>query len=224
MIGMTTANVRSISPSISFTSENMNRVRYATNTEKTMTKTSKSNIVQEGRTLDEKILFQNEVSFIFTKIRKWKGKIKWRGYCRYRDGHPVIPSGAKESHLSICPSPLSFRTCREISSSNSGLFEDELINLAFSSSPEAVFEDEMNSTAHHQNTTNTNTVFIYCGIFTKSGLERLTGINQKQLWHYANGKTSPAEHKCKRSKRLSTAWEQNSFPYICSEQLNNRPI
>lgn len=32
---------------------------------------------------------------------------------------------------------------------------------------------------------------IYEGIFTKAGLERLTGINQKQLWHYANGMTKP---------------------------------
>ena len=32
---------------------------------------------------------------------------------------------------------------------------------------------------------------LYNGIFTKSGLERLTGINQKQLWHYANGITKP---------------------------------
>ena len=32
---------------------------------------------------------------------------------------------------------------------------------------------------------------LYSGIFTKSGLERLTGINQKQLWHYANGKAVP---------------------------------
>ena len=32
---------------------------------------------------------------------------------------------------------------------------------------------------------------MYEGIFTKAGLERLTGINQKQLWHYANGKTVP---------------------------------
>ena len=32
---------------------------------------------------------------------------------------------------------------------------------------------------------------IYSGIFSKSGLERLTGINQKQLWHYANGKSTP---------------------------------
>ena len=32
---------------------------------------------------------------------------------------------------------------------------------------------------------------LYSGIFTKSGLERITGINQKQLWHYAKGKTHP---------------------------------
>ena len=32
---------------------------------------------------------------------------------------------------------------------------------------------------------------IYDGIFTKAGLERITGINQKQLWHYANGSSSP---------------------------------
>lgn len=32
---------------------------------------------------------------------------------------------------------------------------------------------------------------LYAGIFTKAGLERLTGINQKQLWHYAKGKSEP---------------------------------
>ncbi|MBP5398469.1 MAG: type II toxin-antitoxin system HicB family antitoxin [Bacteroidales bacterium] len=32
---------------------------------------------------------------------------------------------------------------------------------------------------------------FYSGIFTKSALERLTGINQKQLWHYAKGKSVP---------------------------------
>ena len=34
---------------------------------------------------------------------------------------------------------------------------------------------------------------IYEGIFTKSGLEKLTGINQKQLWHYANGISKPRQ-------------------------------
>ena len=32
---------------------------------------------------------------------------------------------------------------------------------------------------------------VYYGIFTKSALERLIGINQKQLWHYANGLSKP---------------------------------
>lgn len=32
---------------------------------------------------------------------------------------------------------------------------------------------------------------FYYGIFTKAGLSRLTGINQKQLWHYASGVSNP---------------------------------
>ena len=32
---------------------------------------------------------------------------------------------------------------------------------------------------------------FYAGIFTKAGLERITGINQKQLWHYASGTRNP---------------------------------
>ena len=32
---------------------------------------------------------------------------------------------------------------------------------------------------------------VYSGIFTKAGLERLTGINKKKLWHYANRKSLP---------------------------------
>lgn len=36
-----------------------------------------------------------------------------------------------------------------------------------------------------------NLLTIYEGVFTKSGLERITGINQKQLWHYANGTSTP---------------------------------
>ncbi len=31
----------------------------------------------------------------------------------------------------------------------------------------------------------------YDGIFGKPALEKITGINQKQLWHYAMGKRSP---------------------------------
>jgi predicted RNase H-like HicB family nuclease len=32
---------------------------------------------------------------------------------------------------------------------------------------------------------------FYKNVFSKSGLERLTGINQKQLWHYASGGRKP---------------------------------
>lgn len=32
---------------------------------------------------------------------------------------------------------------------------------------------------------------FYNGIFSKAGLERITGINQKQLWHYSSGKRIP---------------------------------
>lgn len=33
----------------------------------------------------------------------------------------------------------------------------------------------------------------YQGIFSNAALERLTGINQKQLWNYANGVSKPRE-------------------------------
>ena len=36
---------------------------------------------------------------------------------------------------------------------------------------------------------------IYEGIFTKAGLEKLTGINQKQLWHYAKGASKPRQEQ-----------------------------
>jgi predicted RNase H-like HicB family nuclease len=32
----------------------------------------------------------------------------------------------------------------------------------------------------------------YSGIFSKPALERITGINQKQLFHYASGKSKPS--------------------------------
>jgi hypothetical protein len=31
----------------------------------------------------------------------------------------------------------------------------------------------------------------YAGILSKSGLEKITGINQKQLWHYSSGVRKP---------------------------------
>ncbi len=36
---------------------------------------------------------------------------------------------------------------------------------------------------------------FYSKIFTKAGLERITGINQKQLWHYASGERKPREEQ-----------------------------
>lgn len=39
---------------------------------------------------------------------------------------------------------------------------------------------------------------VYSGIFTKAGLERLTGVNQKQLWHYANGISKPRKKQRER--------------------------
>ena len=46
---------------------------------------------------------------------------------------------------------------------------------------------------------------VYSGIFTKAGLERLTGINQKQLWHYANGKVTPPRPGPENRGRLAPA-------------------
>lgn len=36
---------------------------------------------------------------------------------------------------------------------------------------------------------------FYEGIFSKSGMEKLTGINQKQLWHYASGRSKPRQEQ-----------------------------
>ena len=42
---------------------------------------------------------------------------------------------------------------------------------------------------------------VYSKIFTKAGLERLTGVNQKQLWHYASGKSKPRKRQRERIER-----------------------
>lgn len=45
----------------------------------------------------------------------------------------------------------------------------------------------------------------YQGIISNAALQRLTGINQKQLWNYANGKAKPRkEAKQKITKALHT--------------------
>ena len=43
---------------------------------------------------------------------------------------------------------------------------------------------------------------FYSGIFSKAGLERITGINQKQLWHYASGGRNP---RPEQAAKLETA-------------------
>ena len=50
---------------------------------------------------------------------------------------------------------------------------------------------------------------FYSGIFTKAGLERITGINQKQLWHYASGNRKPrAEQSLKLENALHKLGEE----------------
>jgi predicted RNase H-like HicB family nuclease len=38
----------------------------------------------------------------------------------------------------------------------------------------------------------------YSGIFTKAALSRMTGINERQLWHYAAGVRKPRRAQAKR--------------------------
>jgi len=38
----------------------------------------------------------------------------------------------------------------------------------------------------------------YSGVFTKAALSRITGINERQLWHYAAGLHKPRPQQCKR--------------------------
>lgn len=43
---------------------------------------------------------------------------------------------------------------------------------------------------------------FYYGIFSMAGMERITGIHQKQLWHYATGQVKP---RPKQRERIETA-------------------
>ncbi|MDR1779679.1 MAG: type II toxin-antitoxin system HicB family antitoxin [Tannerella sp.] len=45
----------------------------------------------------------------------------------------------------------------------------------------------------------------YSHIFSKSALERLTGVNQKQLFHYASGRSKPTE---KTVRKIDSAIRQ----------------
>ena len=39
---------------------------------------------------------------------------------------------------------------------------------------------------------------FYAGILSKSGLEKITGINQKQLWHYSSGTRVPKQQTARK--------------------------
>ncbi len=56
----------------------------------------------------------------------------------------------------------------------------------------------------------TQTLLVYyAGVFGKPALEKITGINAKQLWHYAMGKTKPREaQKDKIRKGLHALGEE----------------
>ncbi len=69
-----------------------------------------------------------------------------------------------------------------------GMREDsEEIPVEFSGKYELVFHFDAESLLQH-----------YKGIFTNSALERLTGINQRQLQHYASGVSKPRPEQAKR--------------------------
>ena len=56
----------------------------------------------------------------------------------------------------------------------------------------------------------------YSSVLNKSGLESLTGINQKQLWHYASGQSKPRKETVSRvSTAIQTlASELSSVQYV----------
>lgn len=42
---------------------------------------------------------------------------------------------------------------------------------------------------------------FYSGVFTKSALSRITGINERQLWHYAAGVHKPRKKQLEKIQR-----------------------
>lgn len=62
------------------------------------------------------------------------------------------------------------------------------------------------------------TTFInyYSSIFTKAALSRITGINERQLWHYAAGLHKPRKRQLERIQRgvQSLTEELNSICFI----------
>ena len=72
-------------------------------------------------------------------------------------------------------------------------FGDDLPEI-FNNSFELVFKFDTASILQH-----------YKGIFTNSALERLTGINQRQLQRYASGETKP---RASQAKKISDAFNK----------------
>jgi len=69
-----------------------------------------------------------------------------------------------------------------------GMKEDgDDIPLEFQQEYELVYRFDTESLLRHYN-----------GIFTNAALERLTGINQKQLQHYASGTSKPRREQAKK--------------------------
>lgn len=69
-----------------------------------------------------------------------------------------------------------------------GMREDgESVPMVFESDYELVFQFDPESLLRHYN-----------GIFTNAALERLTGINQKQLQRYATGVSKPRKEQAKK--------------------------
>ncbi len=56
----------------------------------------------------------------------------------------------------------------------------------------------------------------YSGIFTKSALSRISGINERQLWHYAAGKHKPRKNQLEKIQRgiLSLTRELSSISLL----------
>lgn len=65
-------------------------------------------------------------------------------------------------------------------------FGDEILGI-FSGEYELIFRFDAQSLLQH-----------YRGIFTNAALERISGVNQRQLQHYASGKSRPRSEQAKK--------------------------
>ena len=53
----------------------------------------------------------------------------------------------------------------------------------------------------------------YSSIFTKAALSRITGINERQLWHYAAGVHKPRRRQLEKDPERHTVFEQGIVCY-----------